>query len=284
MTPPDDYRIRLMQRADLDRVIEWAAAEGWNPGRHDAAAFFATDPTGFWLGELGGEPIASISAVKYGAGYAFVGFYIVKPEHRGRGYGLRLWQAALASVADRVVGLDGVVAQQENYRKSGFGLAYRNSRFEGMSGGSIPTDPGLVPLTDVPPAALHAYDRACYPAERAAFLAGWLDQPEKVALGLMRGGRLAGYGMARPSRTGYRIGPLFADTAEDAETLFAALKGSLPEGEPVFLDVPECNEAAVALATRHGMNSVFDTARMYTGAVPDLPMERIFGVTSLELG
>lgn len=142
----------------------------------------------------------------------------------------------------------------------------------------------LAPLAEVPPALLHAYDRACYPAERAAFLAGWLDQPDKVALGLMRGGRLAGYGMARPSRTGYRIGPLFADTPDDAETLFAALKGSLPAGEPVFLDVPECNAAAVALATWHGMESVFDTARMDTGPVPDLRMERVFGVTSLEMG
>jgi len=284
MSSPDDYRIRFMQRADLDLVVEWAAAEGWNPGRYDAAAFFATDPTGFWLGELGGEPVASISAVKYGAAYAFVGFYIVKPEHRGRGYGLRLWQAALASLADRVVGLDGVVAQQDNYRKSGFELAYRNSRYEGTADGSAPADAGLVPLANVSPAALAAYDRACYPAERPAFLVEWLRQPERVALGLMRGGRLAGYGMARPSRTGYRIGPLFADTPEDAETLFTALKSSLPAGAPVFLDVPECNSAAVALATRHGMKSVFDTARMYTGPAPELPMDRIFGVTSLELG
>lgn len=273
-----------MQRADLDLVVDWAAAEGWNPGRHDAAAFFATDPTGFWLGELGGEPIASISAVKYGAAYAFVGFYIVKPEHRGRGYGLRLWQAALASVADRVVGLDGVVAQQDNYRKSGFALAYRNSRYEGTAGGAAPADAGIVPLADVPAAALAAYDRGCYPAERPAFLAAWLRQPERVAFGLMRGGRLAGYGMARPSRTGFRIGPLFADTPDGAETLFAALKSRLPAGAPVFMDVPESNAAAVALATRHGMKSVFDTARMYTGRAPALPMERIFGVTSLELG
>lgn len=208
----------------------------------------------------------------------------MKPEHRGRGYGLRLWQAALASVADRMVGLDGVVAQQDNYRKSGFGLAYRNSRFEGTAGGTVPSDAGLVPLADVPEAELDAYDRACYPAERGAFLAAWQDQPDKVAFGLRRGGRLAGYGMARPSRTGYRIGPLFADTPDHAETLFAALKASLPAGEPVFLDVPECNEAAVALATRHEMKSVFDTARMYTGTAPDLPMERIFGVTTLELG
>jgi len=29
---------------------------------------------------------------------------------------------------------------------------------------------------------------------------------------------------------------------------------------------------------------VFDASRMYTGAIPPLRMERVFGVTSFELG
>ena len=40
-----------------------------------------------------------------------------------------IWNAAMDSLAGRNVGLDGVVAQQDNYRKSGFRLAYRNVRF-----------------------------------------------------------------------------------------------------------------------------------------------------------
>jgi len=32
------------------------------------------------------------------------------------------------------------------------------------------------------------------------------------------------------------------------------------------------------------MHPVFETARMYTGAIPELPMDRLFGVTSFELG
>jgi hypothetical protein len=48
--------------------------------------------------------------------------------------------------------------------------------------------------------------------------------------------------------------------------------------------VPEVNRAAVDMARRHGMERVFETARMYTGEVPDLPLDRIFGVTSFEVG
>jgi hypothetical protein len=44
------------------------------------------------------------------------------------------------------------------------------------------------------------------------------------------------------------------------------------------------NEAAVDLARRHNMTAVFETARMYAGGNPDLSLDRIFGVTSFELG
>ena len=39
--------IRPMRRDELELGIDWAAAEGWNPGLHDAGSFFAADAGGF---------------------------------------------------------------------------------------------------------------------------------------------------------------------------------------------------------------------------------------------
>jgi len=96
----DAPRIRVMDRAEVDLAIEWAAREGWNPGLEDAAAFHAADPEGFLISEdADGTPVASMSAVRHGDGLGFVGFYIVAPERRGQGHGIAIWRAGLARLA-----------------------------------------------------------------------------------------------------------------------------------------------------------------------------------------
>src|SRR5215472_3236069 len=153
-----DLRIRPMRPEEVSIAVNWAAAEGWNPGLADDACFAVADPEGFWIGELDGAPAATMSCINYGASFAFLGFYIVREDLRGRGYGLRIWDAAIAHAGARVIGLDGVVAQQDNYRKSGFQLAYANVRYGGTIEPSHPPQPDTIALTELPFAAVEAYD------------------------------------------------------------------------------------------------------------------------------
>ena len=278
------YTIRLMRREEVDLVIAWAASEGWNPAMHDAECFFAADPTGFLVGELDGEAIATISAVKYGDSFGFLGFYIVKPEYRNQGYGIQIWNEALRRLQGRTIGLDGVVAQQANYQRSGFQFAHRNIRYGGSGGGTMPTDSGLVALSEIPFDELVSYDRAFFPDDRASFLQCWIRQPQHVAIAFRENDRLAGYGVLRKCQTGYKMGGLFADSAAIAEILFLALKAQTENAAPIFLDVPEVNRAAIELAENYQMSPVFETARMYLGKAPEFPRDRWFGVKTFELG
>ncbi|MFE9452792.1 GNAT family N-acetyltransferase [Streptomyces sp. NPDC006739] len=284
MTPPapQDLVVTRATLADWRVISGWAADEGWNPGLSDGPAFFAQDPEGFFLGRVAGEPVSAISVVNHGPRYAFLGCYLVRPDLRGHGHGITTWKTALAHAGDRTVGLDGVVAQQDNYRQSGFQLAYRTIRFTGTAPeAEAPAD--VRPAGPADLAALTAYDSACHPADRPDFVAAWLNGTGHRAVLRHDGERLTGYGVIRPGRDSLRIGPLFADTAQDARALFAALTAGVA-GSEIAIDVPEPNTAGVALAEAAGLRPSFETARMYTGPVRDHARERVFGVTTLELG
>lgn len=279
------YTIRSMAREEVEAIaVEWAAREGWNPGLYDAACFYTTDPSGFLVGLLDDEPIACISAVAYDAIFGFIGFYIVKPEYRGKGYGFALWQAAMDYLGTQNIGLDGVVTQQENYKKSGFALAYRNIRYEGRSKHTAVQQKHIVPLSAVALDEVLHYDTSLFPVPRHQFTQCWVQQTGSNAYAALVQGKIAGYAVVRPCRNGYKIGPLFADTPALADQLFLAANNAVEPDSPLYLDTPERNSAAVTLAKRHGMSMVFETARMYTKEEPAIDLSKVFGVTTFELG
>ena len=117
MIATDSFQVRPMQSQEIELALDWAAAEGWNPGLADAVCFATVDPEGFLLGEIAGAPVATLWVANYDEQFAFLGGYIVRPDLRGRGYGWRLWQAGIAHAGARTIGLDGVLAEQNNYKK-----------------------------------------------------------------------------------------------------------------------------------------------------------------------
>ncbi len=165
--------------------------------------------------------------------------------------------------------------------RSGFEFAYKNIRY----GGSLaPLDTGstTICLADVPFDLVANDDATTFPAARPRFLRTWITAPGHVGRALIRNGRLAGWGVIRPCRMGRKIGPLIADDGAAAATVLTALVGRT--GGQVFLDVPQPNGAAVALATAHGLAPVFETTRMYSGPIRSVALERVYGVTTFELG
>lgn len=287
------FQIRVMQKEELDLVIEWAGNEGWNPGLHDAHCYYQADKQGFLVGVLEGEIIGCISAIKYTHQFAFIGFYLVRPEYRSMGYGLQIWQAALDYLTGCNIGLDGVAAQQENYKKSGFKFAYANVRYQGVakekterthSTGDELSLECIRPLSQLTFSQVAEYETDFFPCERHVFLQQWIEQKDSVGFAYLSGDKLMGYGVMRQCLEGYKIAPLFADTPNIASELLFALVATLPLGENYYLDVPECHQYAVALATKNHMIPTFETARMYTKDIPKLALNRIYGVTSFEIG
>ncbi|MHC0053377.1 GNAT family N-acetyltransferase [Actibacterium sp. D379-3] len=271
-----------MTLRDLELVLDWAAAEGWNPGLDDAAAFLAADPDGFLLKRVDGRPAAAIAVVNHAPDFAFLGLYICHPDFRGQGHGMDVWRAGLAHAGGRTVGLDGVPAQQENYARSGFAGTGRTIRYQGR----LParTAPEIRPAAarDLP--ALLALDAAWTGVARAAFLTAWFT-PAATRRTLLIGppGAPLAHGTIRACRDGAKIGPFAAPTRATALTLLEGLAATGPY-DTIFIDIPQAAGKMAQLVEGIGFIPVFETARMYLGPPPRPAPAPFYGVATLELG
>jgi len=275
--------VERMTRDDVGLALGWAANEGWNPGLHDADAFWAADPRGFFVMKVDNQPVATLAAVRYGERFGFLGLYITAPDKRGRGYGLEVWRAGRAHLGGRVVGLDAVVEQEKTYARDGFVADHRTTRHMLASTSSVPASrQSMVDARDVPLETLMAYDERVFPSTRWEFLAAWIAMPGVASVAVVDGGQVLGWAVRRPCIEGHKVGPLFANDPAIADDLLCAVAAGVTG--PLYLDVPDPNAAGRALVARHGMTPVFSTIRMYDGPPPTLDLERIFGVTTLELG
>jgi len=277
--------------------LQWAAVEGWNPGKEDGQAFEVVDRQAFLCGipkesdatrNVSELALAVISAAKYSPSFAFVGFFIVRPSERKRGFGAQIWAAAMHRLATvPVVGLDAVLAQVHRYQAAGFAIAHSTTRHGGRVSGVVPPVDSRVRIVgpDLVDRIVE-YDLACFPARRESFLRAWVGQRYTVAL--LDDDVVLAWGTVRPCQSGWKIGPLFADTPDAAELVFCSLACHAGPNAELYLDTPEPNTAAVSLAVRHGLVPTFTCARMYRctppATPPTLPLDRTFGLTSFEFG
>jgi len=276
-----------IDRNGLEVLIGWAKSEGWNPGPYDADVFWETDPDGYYGYYHEGKLIAGGSVVSYDGNFGFMGFFIVEPELRSQGIGRILWlerRDFLLSILKpgAPIGMDGVVAMQSFYNNGGFEIAFRDERFA-RKGEKFDPDPNisLIEVQDL--SSILEYDKQCFGYSRPQFMKPWLKMPQSKAFKYTINDTIAGFCVLRKATNGYKIGPLFADNSLVADALYQACLNAAPD-EDVFLDIPVINKAAQALAKKYKASYVFECARMYYGSPPKLPLDKIFGISTFELG
>jgi len=284
---PSGYELAPMTRIEADQLGNWAAEEGWNPGHADIDVAWGFDPDAFIALRKDGALAGGATIIAYGDAAGFLGLYIMRRDLRRQGLGRLFWQALLRRHEARLrphapIGLDGVFDMAPFYAADGFRLLYRDLRYEGLAAGQA--DAAAVPLDDIGWDALAGYDAAVSGITRPGFMRRWLSVPGGKGFALRHAdGSIGGYGFARPCRSGYKIGPLYADDAAIAGRLLETLLSVIP-GAPVALDVPEPNAAAPKLVAERGWRPSFGCARMVRGGSVSTPTDRIFGVTSFEFG
>jgi len=283
-TSGDSWQVRRVSVDEWQAVLGWARQEGWDLGEEDQVSFFNADPEGFFVGYLNGHPTASVSVVNHSDRYAHIGHYLVDPQRRGEGWGLRTWNTALEHAGDRVMGGDGMLAQEANYRKSGLITYYRTIRFSGLVPRSFQPAETAITVQSKHLDEILDYDETCLGVRRTAFLKDWFTGPGRYGFLTRRDNRITGLIGIRPSTDGYRLGPWYAGDSATARDVLETALAQVPVGARVTFDAPETSRDSLQLAEELGFTELFPTVRMYRGPVPDGDQNQVKAIATLELG
>ncbi len=276
--------------------VQWGADENWNPSLNDADSLWAQDANGFFLGEVtdenGTTVVGTLEVARYDRDYAHVAWYHVLPEYRGKGYGKALWDYAMKYAYEdgRTIGLDGVPAQQENYKNSGFVQAFYAYRHVAHSGHikqvslKSPVSSGLTikSAKDVPFEDVSNYDTKYVGAPRTAFTRNLIHRPDVQALVALDNDKIAGYAVLRKAVSGYKCGPLYAETPTIARELFVTLCSQV-DGD-VCIDTPVVKDRGLPeIHQVFNMRVDGENARMYVKGKSErdfasLPVDNIYSV------
>ena len=283
----DDLQFKKLDFIGLKTLVKWAEEEGWNPGFFDSEVFWKTDPDGFYGYYANENLIAGGSIVSYNGLFGFMGFFIVKPNYRSVGIGRKLWYQRRDMLLSRLnkgasIGMDGVVSMQSFYKKGGFEISFRDERHEKI-GTAYNIDGRISAIEEHDFESILNYDVKCFGFPRSQFIKLWLKQPYIKTFKYRDEDRLKGFAIVRKAVKGYKICPLFADNEDIAEELYKACLNS-SVGEPFYIDIPIINSASVAMTKKYNTTYIFECARMYFGQAPNIEIDKVFGLTTFELG
>ena len=291
-----EFTIRTVLPVDIPVINDWARSEGFAPGAGDIGIYRQTDRQGIWTGCLGEDPVGCIAGIRYNHAYGFIGLYIVRPDQRGRGYGMKLWREALDHLHDvSCVGLEAAENRIDDYSDWGFQPASTTTRWQ-LEVDSLPDrirslerpeGLRLIHGDDIPEPGVQSYDADRELNPRPHFLSDWLHHPAGVVTALIDSQQNChGFARIRPCllkhEAGSRIGPLLADSPELAELLIRDLL-SASQGS-VIMDSPGGNALAAPLLRKLGFKAVGRTLRMYRGVMPSRQLDEVYGLACLELG
>ncbi len=277
----------ILSKPQVIELLDWAKNEGWNPGLSDAEIFWQTDNEGFYGFFNGNEMIAGGSIVSYNGEFGFMGLFIVKPAYRHLGIGKKIWHLRKEKLLSRLkngaaIGMDGVVDMQGFYSKGGFNLLFKDERYL-CNGESFTVHNAISSITASDYDDIIKYDTMCFGFNRNQFIIPWINNLNSFAFKYKINDKLKGFAVMRKAVEGYKIGPLFADDFEVAEAMYKACL-SAAQNQKVFIDIPLSNQDAIKLVNQFNAIPVFQCGRMYHGTPPQLPLEKIFGITTFELG
>ncbi len=277
-----EIRMSALVGEDLVHALSLSAALNW-PYRLEDWTFAHSLGEGLALRQ-GDRLIGTGMRWNYGPDFATIGMIIVDAAFRGQGLGARIVDGLLDGVGDRSVILNATLDGLELYRRRGFRSFDVTCQHQGIAGPVETPDSAMRidRVTDMDWPVLIELDQRAAGMPRGRLLEALAGAGTASVL---RGndGNVRGYAVCREFGRGHVIGPVVAQTADEATGLIAhALSGLAGR----FVRVNTSARSGLGeWLERHGMGKVDTEEAMVRGTLPQSSSSaRIFALCSNSLG
>ncbi|WP_338130465.1 GNAT family N-acetyltransferase [Cohnella ginsengisoli] len=254
------------------------------------------DREGCFLAEFDGQAAATMTTIRYGDRFGWIGMVLVHPEFRGRGIATQLLQLGIRHLRDqgvRCVKLDATAMGKKVYVPLGFAEEYDVRRYELEASPSMRESIGedaagyrgeVRTLTEADLEEIAVYDAAIFGADRRAVLERLRAREPKYAFVTRDDRGITGYLMAHQGYEAVQIGPWAASDDRAAESLLAVLLAEVGTGR-IYFDLPCPNVQGIQMAEKAGFRIQRTFCRMYLGvnANPGTP-HLVYGTSGAEKG
>ena len=246
---PETIDLVAFDERHLDGAVLLSRQAGWPHRREDWAMLLALSQ-GF-VALQGDVVVGTTLLTPFGDDCASVNMVIVAAGMRGRGLGRKLMDAALQACGARECRLTATADGLPLYEKLGFVATHEIRQHQGIAA-PLPAEPAndAVDLNWAGPEnlpAVAALDLEAQGMDRRPLL-GLLAEAGRMAV-LRQAGRIVGYAALRSFGRGEVIGPVVADTLEQAQSLMSFLIASRP-GAFLRVDTAEWRQLSPWLSAR----------------------------------
>jgi GNAT superfamily N-acetyltransferase len=277
MDDTDGIAIVRLGPDDASDGLVLSSETHWNQNEADWR-FFLNQGIVFGVRVKGGQLVATAALMPYSPDNAWISMVLVTESWRRRGLATKLVDACLDAATRQglTCWLDATPAGAGVYGPLGFTptLQLRRLRLENSTRPATDA-PALLPSGDL--AHLTARDRGAMGFDRSALLAEFAGRPGSRLLS--NGGSMA---LVRAGRTARHIGPLYADSVNQALALVDEIARS--EAGPVLIDAVSSQDKFLQGLTGSGWTIERPFQRMRFGRATAKPTEPPFAVAGPEFG
>ena len=271
--------------ADIPDGMRLREAAGWNQTETDWRRLLDLEPMGCFVACEDDLVLGTVTALRYGQSFGWIGMLLTDPESRSKGIGTQLLRHAITYLESQgleTLRLDGTPMGYDIYSRHGFVDEYEIRRWEGVS--TARSSKGLPPLRESTLSPVCEWDRHIFGADRSRLIASlWKENPSCSAVAVSSG-EVAGYALWRPGARAFYLGPATAATGELSAVLLREVLSRVPD-ERIFVDVCTKNPWGLQLLRPLGFRYQRSLVRMYRGPhhCPGRP-ELIWAIAGPELG